>query len=59
MSITHLPSGEGKSFWVSNNEFVTLKTTGKAYAGSTNARAAEALVSTPRRRTVGSAVSGQ
>jgi quercetin dioxygenase-like cupin family protein len=33
MSITHLPSGEGKSFWVSNNEFVTLKTTGKDSGG--------------------------
>jgi quinol monooxygenase YgiN len=31
----------------------------RSYAGSTNATAAEALVSTPRRRTVGSAVSGQ
>jgi heme-degrading monooxygenase HmoA len=31
----------------------------RSYAGSTNARGAEALVSTPRRRTVGSAVSGR
>ena len=31
----------------------------RSYAGSTNASGAEALVSTPRRRTVGSAVSGQ
>jgi quercetin dioxygenase-like cupin family protein len=33
VSITHLPSGEGESFWVSNNEFVTLKTTGKDSGG--------------------------
>lgn len=31
----------------------------RSYAGSANARAAEALVSTPRRRMVGSSVSGQ
>ena len=29
MSITHLLPGGGKSFWVSNNEFATIKTTGK------------------------------
>jgi len=29
LSITHLPSAEGDSFWVSNNEFVTIKTRGR------------------------------
>jgi quercetin dioxygenase-like cupin family protein len=33
VSMTHLPPGEGKSLWVSNNEFVTIKTTGKDTAG--------------------------
>jgi quercetin dioxygenase-like cupin family protein len=29
VSITHLPSGEGKSFWVANNEFATIKMSGR------------------------------
>jgi quercetin dioxygenase-like cupin family protein len=33
VSMTHLPPGEGKSLWVSNNEFVTIKTTAKDTAG--------------------------
>ncbi len=34
MSITHLPSGEGKSFWIANNEFVTIKITGSDTGGN-------------------------
>ena len=34
MSITHLPSGEGKSFWIANNEFATIKTTGTDTGGN-------------------------
>jgi quercetin dioxygenase-like cupin family protein len=33
VSVTHLPPGEGRSFWVSNNEFATIKTTGKDTGG--------------------------
>jgi hypothetical protein len=33
VSITHLPPGEGKSFWIGNSEFATIKTTGKDTAG--------------------------
>jgi quercetin dioxygenase-like cupin family protein len=33
VSMTHLPPGEGKSLWVSNKEFVTIKTTAKDTAG--------------------------
>jgi quercetin dioxygenase-like cupin family protein len=33
MSITHIPPGEGNSLWVSNNEFVTVKTTGRDTGG--------------------------
>ena len=33
VSVTHLPPGEGESFWVSNSEFATIKTTGKDTGG--------------------------
>jgi quercetin dioxygenase-like cupin family protein len=33
VSITHTLPGEGKSFWVSNNEFVTIKTTARDTGG--------------------------
>jgi mannose-6-phosphate isomerase-like protein (cupin superfamily) len=33
VSVTHLPPGEGESFWVSNNEFATIETTGKDTGG--------------------------
>jgi quercetin dioxygenase-like cupin family protein len=33
VSITHTLPGEGKSYWVSNNEFVTIKTTGRDTGG--------------------------
>jgi quercetin dioxygenase-like cupin family protein len=31
--VAYLPPGEGKSVWIANNEFVTLKTTGKDTGG--------------------------
>jgi len=33
VSVTQLPPGEGRSFWISNNEFATIKTTGKDTGG--------------------------
>ena len=34
MSINHLQSGEGKSFWIANNEFATIKMTGTDTGGN-------------------------